>query len=359
MAEYTELSMPLNLSFVERLLLFRLNRGPAPVLDLFGAASFEAASLAIDLGVFTELTREEQSPAKLAERVDADPDGLRMLLRFLDAERYVTERDGRYRTTSTTDRWLTDAGTNLAPWFTYWEELVFPFFEESMETAVREGSPPETIYDWLGEDEEKWTIAQGGFRAAARVLAEPVADAMEVPDDARTLLDVGGGHGQYSVELARTYPNLTPTVYDNQAALDFTREVIADAGLESRVSVASGDYTTDDLGDGYDVATLFNVIHAHDAAENVTLFERVRDALAPGGRIAVLDQFAESSRLSVGNAGIGFVGLTYLVTLGQTLPEFEELEQWLREAGFIDVTRTSIRAASPGNTLVQARIPEA
>ena len=52
--------MPINPNFVERLLLFRLDRGPAPMLDLFGAAGFEAVCLAIDLGVFDALAGGER-----------------------------------------------------------------------------------------------------------------------------------------------------------------------------------------------------------------------------------------------------------------------------------------------------------
>jgi len=78
--------VPLNPNVLERLVLLRLNRGPAPVLDLFGAASFEVVSLAVDLGVFDSLEAGAATPAALADRLDADPDGLRALLGFLAAQ---------------------------------------------------------------------------------------------------------------------------------------------------------------------------------------------------------------------------------------------------------------------------------
>ena len=350
--------MPLNPNILERLVLFRLNRGPAPILDLFGAGSFEAVNLAFDLELFEALDGERLTLAELETRVDADEAGLRTLCTFLDAQGYVAIDGDRYRNTSMTTKWLTASSeTNMAPWFVFWHELVFPFWREHLETAVRAGEPPVTFYEWCDEKPERWELVQAGFRAAASIIVVEVTDAVDLPKGASTLLDVGGGHGLYAVELCREHPSLSATVFDTPEALAAARREIDDADLGDRMTVAAGDYLADDLGSGYDVALLYNVIHAHDGAENRAIFERVRDSLAPGGRIAVLDQLEGSARMSVGRAGLGFVGLTYLTTLGADIHPYEDLATWLRAAGFTDVTRTAIRGAGPGNTLVQATNP--
>lgn len=282
--------MPVNPSFLERLLLLRLDKGPAPILDLFGAAGFEAVTLALDLGVFEALEGEKLPVYELADRLDVDEDGARMLLGFLDAQGYVVGDDGRYRNTRMTTKWLTEASeTNMAPWFEFWNELVFPFWNDHLETAVREGEPPRTIYEWFDEEPARWETAQRGFRAAASLVVDEVADAIDVPEGATRVLDVGGGHGLYAIELCRTRPDLSATVFDYPEALEVARTEIAEARLGDRVNVASGDYWTDDLGDGYDLALAFNVVHAHDAGENRRLFERIGAAVEPGGRIAILD----------------------------------------------------------------------
>lgn len=352
--------MPVNPNFLERLLLFRLDRAPAPVLDLFGAASFEAVALSLKMGVFERLVHEELSAAELADRLDAHENGVRLLLEFLAAQGYVAEDGGRYRNTRMTAKWLTTASeTNLGPWFTFWNDLVFPFWDEQLETAIREGAPPRTIYEWFDGDPDRWETAQRGFRAAASVIVDEVVDAIDVPDGATRLLDVGGGHGLYAIELCRAHPDLSATVFDYPGALAVARTGIVEAGVEDRVDVSGGDYRTDALGTGYDVALVFNVIHAHDGEENRRLFERVAGALEPGGRIAVLDQLEGTARTPVGRAGIGFVGLTYLTTLGADVHSYEDAAGWLRAAGFENVRRSSIRRAGPGNTLVQATKPGA
>jgi len=89
--------MPVSSNFLERLVLLRLNRGPAPMLDLFGAASFESVALALDLDLFETLSGAEGplDAPDLAERLAAHPAGIAMLCNFL-----VTEGTSRGRVTA-------------------------------------------------------------------------------------------------------------------------------------------------------------------------------------------------------------------------------------------------------------------
>ncbi|MBX0325979.1 hypothetical protein EGH21_23465 [Halomicroarcula sp. F13] len=347
--------MPVNPNFLERLVLLRLNKGPAPMLDLFGAASFESVSLALDLGLF-ELVADAETPltaSTLADRIDAHPDGIAMLCNFLVTEDYLSTSEDGYRLTKMTETWLlADSETNMGPWLTFWNELVFPFWERELETAIREGEPSQSIYEWFDEEPERWEIAQDGFRATASLLVDDVVDAVSIPDGSTQLIDIGGGHGLYTVELCRRHSDIVATIFDVQGAIEAINDEIP-AELAERVSVQTGDYHTDDLGDGFDLALLFNVIHAHDPAENTALFERVADSLAPNGRIIVLDQWEGSGRTPVSRAGLRFVALTYLTTLGATVYAHEEVMSWLREAGFTDVSRQSVGPLS-GLALIEA-----
>lgn len=347
--------MPVNPNFLERLALLRLNKGPAPMLDLFGAASFESVSLALELNLF-EMLADAESPltaATLADRIDAHPNGVAMLCNFLVTEGYLTTAEDGYRLTGMTEKWLlADSETNMGPWLTFWNELVFPFWERELETAIRDGEPSQSIYEWFDEKPDRWEIAQDGFRAAASLLVDDVTDAVTVPDGSVRLIDIGGGHGLYTMELCRRHSNLSATIFDVEGAIEAISDDIP-AEFAERVSTQAGDYRTDDPGGGYDLALLFNVIHAHDPAENAALFERVADALAPNGRVVVLDQWEGSGRTPVSRAGLRFVALTYLTTLGATVYPHEEVMSWLREAGFADINRQSVGPLS-GLAIIEA-----
>lgn len=135
--------MPVIPNFLERLMLVRLNKGPAAILDLFGAAGFESVALALRLNLFETLAAAGPlSAEELAGRTGTNREGLVRLCEFLIAEGYLAKEDDGFRLTSLTEKWLiSDADTNMGPYFTFWDELVFPFWEEEFETAVMEGAP--------------------------------------------------------------------------------------------------------------------------------------------------------------------------------------------------------------------------
>ena len=347
--------MPLAPNVLERLVFLRLNKGPGPVLDLVGGAAGRAVGLALDLGVFASLAEAPGTADDLGSRLECAPDGLEPLLGFLDALGYLSRSGDRYSVTAMTEAWLLDGPESVAPWLSFWEEVVFPFWDAQLETAVRTGEPDLTLYEWLDDHPEHWRAAHEGFRAVAGVLSGTVLGKLDLPDGAR-VLDLGGGHGLYAAEVAARHPDATVTVFDTEPAREVALETAAEAGVSDRVSFAAGDYTTDDLGDGFDVVLLFNVVHAHDGPANVALFERVRRALAPGGRLYVLDQFDGTARTHLGRATVGFVGLTYLVTLGQRAHGVDAVRDWLDAADLLVRHRHSFLAA-PGLSLLVAERP--
>src|SRR3972149_2482926 len=97
--------MPIVPNFIERMILLRLNLGPAPMLDFFGALAFRAVSVAVKLGVFTALSEGSVTAAQVARRIEADERGTTFLLDALDSLGYVKKRNGRYTATAMTKKW--------------------------------------------------------------------------------------------------------------------------------------------------------------------------------------------------------------------------------------------------------------
>lgn len=139
--------MPVRPNVLERLFLYRLDRGPAPIVDLFAAAGFRAVALAIDLDVFDALDAGHETPAAVADAVGANSDGVRHLLDLLAPLGSVEHNTGRYAASRMTHSWLPGDDPNLAPWFTYWNAVVFPYWTEHLEASVRTGKPSLTAYD--------------------------------------------------------------------------------------------------------------------------------------------------------------------------------------------------------------------
>ena len=168
---------------------------------------------------------------------------------------------------------------------------------------------------------------------------------------AGAVLDVGGGHGLHAINFCHRYPDLSATILDWPQTREMAVANIAAEGMDKRVSFQEGDFFTDDLGSGYDVALLFSIIHAYLSEKNIELVQKVSDALNPGGLIVIMDQMALPTSGPTAKATAGLFGLELFVEVnGQTYPP-RDVAEWLRQVGFIDNRKILLRK-NPGFALV-------
>lgn len=346
--------MPLIPNTLERFLFITLNQAPAALLDVFGAAGLRLILTAADMGIFDSLENGPASIDELATATGTDQRGLRLLLEALDSFGYVRIAGDRYANTRETSTWLLSSSPgHMLDFLRWWNELVYRFLDENLEVSIREGRAPENLYDWISKRPDGWEIAQAGFEAIARLALDDIVKSIELPEGARKLLDVGGGHGLYSIELCRRNPELTATVFDLPLALERARTNIEVEKLDERVNTRAGHYLQDEFGGPYDAAFLFNVIHAHNEAENVQLLRRVGECLSENGRIYVMDQMAEVSLGKASGASNRMLALAYYVGLNGSTYSVPEVTGWLAGNGYGDVKRRSLIRA-PGTVILSA-----
>ena len=73
---------------------------------------------------------------------------------------------------------------------------------------------------------------------------------------AKRSLDLGGGHGLYSIAFSRLNPELEAFIFDLPTVIDeFASEIVS--VCDGKVKLLSGDMTKDDLGSDYDVSIRF------------------------------------------------------------------------------------------------------
>ncbi len=100
------------------------------------------------------------------------------------------------------------------------------------------------------------------------------------------LLDVGGGPGAYCVLACQKYPRLKATIFDLPETIAIARSIIAEKGMESRISAQEGNWETDNFGSGYDVVLLSNVLHGAESKAAMKL-KKAWDCLDRGGLLAI------------------------------------------------------------------------
>ena len=345
--------MPLIPDFSERLVLLRLNQGPSPMLDFLGAQAFRAACAGVKLGMFEALGAGPLTAAEIACQIKASERGTALLLEALEALGYVKKRAGRYANTAMTAKWLLLASpTSLAGGIPFFESMVFDRWGH-LEESIRRGRPAVFGFEWLDQHPGSYQIYQEGMIAIARMAADEVIAKAKVPSAARRLLDVGGGHGLYSIRFCRRYPGLSATVFDLPPALEVARETIAAEGMGDRVTAQAGDVWRDDLGTGYGVVLLFNLIHAYLPDQNAQLLQKIAGALNPGGLIVIMEQMSGKVLGSAATALARLQALNYFNDLGAQTYTFGDIHGWLKQASFDNPRRINL-IKTPGFSLVLA-----
>lgn len=329
-----------------------LNLIPTPVPQaLFAPPVARVLHVGVATGLFAYLARSgPMSPEALAAELGLQPAGTRLLCECLVAMGHLRlRRDGRVALSRRSRRWLDpDSPRSVLRYVehtaTYWR------WWEQLEALVRDGTHVEL--HGAAADDASWETYIRGQHELARLSAPEVAKALDLPPDARSVLDLGGAHGWFSAVLCDRHPGLRATVVDLPGSAAVGREILRESGHTDRVRHVEGSAFDAVLGEGHDLALVFNLVHHLSAEQTIALLRRVHGALRPGGRVAVLDLFAREAGARPG--GEAFLGLFFHLTSGADLPREAQLREQLAATGFGAPTGTGLLRI-PAQTLYVAQ----
>ncbi|HUI91776.1 MAG TPA: methyltransferase [Chitinivibrionales bacterium] len=285
--------MPFKLNFLERQIFLERNWGPGPFIDMLAPLAFKAVAAALKLGVFEALNANGAlSLAALCEKTRADRRGMALLASALVGLGYLRGSGAsRYAITAMARRWmLAGSASGIAGMAGYFEDAADRW--TYLDKSIRAGGPAQACDGWLNGRAGAWERYHAGMHGVARLLAGEIVSAAAVPTGAKRLIDIGGGHGLYSVMFCRRHPSLSATVFDWKQARSLAEKTIGEHGMQNRIRFVAGDFFEDDLGAGYDVALLFNVLRIYPEDKIRFLLKKAGAALAAGGRLFIADQFS-------------------------------------------------------------------
>ena len=161
----------------------------------------------------------------------------------------------------------------------------------------------------------------------------------------RRLLDVGGASGTWTFAFLRARPEATAVIFDLPDAIVQARDRLAGSEFADRVTLAAGDFYSDELPRGADLAWVSAIIHQHSRGHNRDLFGKVHRALEPGGWIAIRDIVMEPDRTQPADGALFAVNMLVNTDSGGTFT-FEEIAADLKAAGFVEPQQL-LRAEGP------------
>jgi len=160
------------------------------------------------------------------------------------------------------------------------------------------------------------------------------------------VLDLAAGSGVWGIAIAQGSKEARVTAVDWPEVVPITRKTVAGFGLADRFSFVAGDLLKADFGTDHTVATLGHILHSEGIERSRALIAKTFHALAPGGTIAIAEFLVNADRTGPLNALFFAVNMLVNTDNGDTY-SFEEIRNWLEDAGFVNARTLEAPGPSP------------
>jgi len=270
---------------------------PAVMLDLIiGYWVSQLVHAAARLGLADLMKGGPKSPADLSRAVGADPQTLYRMLRALAGVGVFAERkDGRFALTPLGATLRSDRPDSMRAfaimmvddhWVEAWTDVL-----ESIKTGqiAFDRVHGLKLFDYFGKHPEK-AREFGEAMTSISGTENPVVTAAYDFSKVGTLVDVGGSHGHLLAAILKANRKLKGVLFDLPQVLDQARKApfVNDRAIAGRLELTPGDFFQS-VPAGADAYIMKYIIHDWDDDLCVKILENCRRAMAPNGRVLVVD----------------------------------------------------------------------
>ncbi len=305
----------------------------------YGFMSSQALFAALEIGVFTALQGEPSDVETLAARLDVRVEGLSTLMAVLRIEGLVSlVDDERFANSPAAERYLVRGARE--DYSEYLRLQVGRQFYAMLPQAVaglrgdKGAMAAEGQQGWLAEPGEAELFSRSQH-AGSLGPAWQLAKRIDL-EGRRSLLDVAGGSGAFSITLCAQNPDLRATILDFPTVVQIGRQFVDEAGMSDRIGFISGNALEVEWPHGQDLVLMSYLLGAVPGAHHEDLCARAWNATGPGGRVVIHDFMLDDDRSGpLGSAQWFFCYLP--TTLGAISFTGADVKVLLEEAGFVDV----------------------
>lgn len=297
------------------------------VMDLaFGFVLSGALSAAVKLGIPDLIFERPMSPEEIGSDLNAHGPSIHRLMRTLSSFGVFREDDaGRFHETPASallrramPNSLRDA-VLMVTQDIFWKPV--GAFEDVVLTG-RNGMERifgQPFFDYLTSDKRAGTTFHQGMSSLSDMENALIAQSYDFTPFS-TIVDVGGGHGGFLIEILKTAPSARGINYDHAHVLKDARV----QELAGRWGCVAGDFFKA-VPEGGDAYVLKRIIHDWTDETCVEILRNIRAAMAPGGRVLIADTVIPHGNGRHGGKVLDMLMMASLEGRERTRAEFERL----------------------------------
>lgn len=289
---------------------------------------------AMHFDVFTLIGERSLSAEDVANQLDFSIRGVERLLNALAALDILIKKDFKFSNTESSKTFLVQGSPdylgNMEHLSSLWDNW------GDLNQAVATGEP--VNHHEITEKDEDWIEAYVSSNHWKACVESSDIIKMINLRDVNKVLDLGGGTGKYAVEFVKAKPNIEAVVFDFPNVISHTEKYIGKSGLTDRITTIGGDFHKDDLGSGYDMVVISNVVQYQSIWDNVKMLQKVYDSLNINGQLVIHDQIIDDDRKSPQRAALYALNMLINTKSGNC---YTETDLWImmKEAWFKNIKR--------------------
>ncbi len=307
---------------------------------------------AVDLSLAEHLYDDGLTAEDVAEREGSAPNTTYRLMRACVALGLLTaDADRRFHGTPLLQtlrkdthgslRGLALATTLPAQWLA-WNEFTASVRAGHTQVAAALGTD---FFDYLRQHPSQARDFSAGMTSTTSLWAGEAADVIDTTG-VRLAVDVGGANGSLLHLLQQANPDLLGIVFDRPGVVDEAAAETARKGLTERTTVLAGDFFQ--AVPEADLYLLKFILHDWDDERCIEILERCRQAMAPDGRIVIVEMLVGE----VSDPGLGaLMDMNILAIVPGQERSVEEYDALLNAAG---LRRTAVRATNSPQSVIEA-----
>ena len=301
------------------------------------AASFQKSRILLsgyELDIFTTIDESGATNKHIANTLQLDEHACDRLLNALVSLGFLAKQNQLFFDTTDSFTFLSKKSSNYLSGLMHTNRLWKSWSNLTQVVKTGNSAHPADI----NERGEEWLFSfiNAMHDRAKKQVPQQLAniDLSEI----KSLLDVGGGSGAFSMEFVTKKPEIEATVFDLPNVISITQRFIDQEGYSTKIKTHTGDYTKDDLPKGFDLVFLSAIIHSNPLDINQELIHKCFNSLNKNGKILIQDWIMNNERTHPTSGAIFAVNMLVGTESGDCFTE-QEVTKMLQNAGFKNISR--------------------
>ena len=301
------------------------------------AASFQKSRILLsgfELDLFTNIDETGSTNNKISAGLHLDEHGCERLLNALVSMGFLTKQDQLFFNTPESFTFLSKKSPDYLGGLMHSNHLWNTWSNLTRVVKTGKSAHPTEI----NERGDEWLFPFINAMHDRAIKLAPTQLANVDLSGIKSVLDIGGGSGAYSMEFVTKKPEIEATVFDLPNVVPITKKFIDLEGFSGRIKTYTGDYITDVLPKEFDLIFLSAIIHSNSLGINQELIRKCFSSLNHGGKIIIQDWIMNNERTQPTSGAIFAINMLVGTESGDCFTE-QEVTEMLSNAGFKNISR--------------------